>query len=302
MNAPKSDLVVVLNWSSSDFEQRLGFTGGKYTDANAYLALLIGCVSAAVLFGLAYLIPDTHFSALLLQRGVTPFFIVPFSTWAISILLIKSRKLAFQRRALDLMVVPREHDFILSPATATQVLDRMYGLVDSPRHFVLLSRIERSLANLNNIGEISDVSEILRSQAENDEDYMESSYVIVKVLIWGIPVLGFIGTVLGLSQAIGSFGQVLSDGSGLEALKTALSRITGGLSVAFDTTFIGLVAALAIEMLHRGLKKREENFLDDCKEYCHANIVSKLRLIRTSDEQVPAAREDLSGVPPLAKA
>lgn len=78
------------------------------------------------------------------------------------------------------------------------------------------------------------MSEILRAQAENDEDQMESSYALVKGFIWAITVLGFIGTVLGLSQAIGSFGTVLVQSEGLKYLKTSLQQITSGLAVAFD--------------------------------------------------------------------
>ena len=38
---------------------------------------------------------------------------------------------------------------------------------------------------------------------------METSYSVINAFVWAIPVLGFIGTVLGLSQAIGQFGGVL---------------------------------------------------------------------------------------------
>ncbi|MBF0112105.1 MAG: MotA/TolQ/ExbB proton channel family protein [Desulfamplus sp.] len=213
-----------------------------------------------------------------LNRGITPFFIVFFSCWSITILFIKWRKVVLQQKALDLMVVPQTEDFELTKDTAKNILSRMYGLVDDPKHFVLLNRIERALANLKNIGLIADVSEVLRAQAQNDEDQMESSYALVRGFVWAIPVLGFIGTVLGLSQAIGSFGTVLIKNEGLEYLKTSLQQITSGLSVAFDTTLIALIAALFIQLLMIGLKKKEENFLDDCNDYCHANIISKLRL------------------------
>ncbi|MBF0210316.1 MAG: MotA/TolQ/ExbB proton channel family protein [Desulfamplus sp.] len=213
-----------------------------------------------------------------LNRGITPFFIVFFSCWSITILFIKWRKVVLQQKALDLMVVPQTEDFELTKDTAKNILSRMYGLVDDPKHFVLLNRIERALANLKNIGLIADVSEVLRAQAQNDEDQMESSYALVRGFVWAIPVLGFIGTVLGLSEAIGSFGTVLIKNEGLEYLKTSLQQITSGLSVAFDTTLIALIAALFIQLLMIGLKKKEENFLDDCNDYCHANIISKLRL------------------------
>ena len=67
--------------------------------------------------------------------------------------------------------------------------------------------------------------------------------------------------------------------SGFHWNKLALRGVTGGLSTAFETTLHGLVAALAIQLTQTGLKKGEEEFLDDCSEYCSKQIVSRLRLM-----------------------
>src|SRR5207253_959912 len=99
--------------------------------------------------------------------------------WAMSSLFIKSRKLKFQQRALQLAAVPQQPDFILNETTARTVLERLHSLVDHPRHFILLNRIERALSNLHNIGGLSDVSTILRSQAENDENQVAASYTMI---------------------------------------------------------------------------------------------------------------------------
>jgi biopolymer transport protein ExbB/TolQ len=97
--------------------------------------------------------------------------------------------------------------------------------------------------------------------------------------VWAIPVLGFIGTVEGLSMAIGGFGSVLASANDFEQVKGALQGVTSGLSVAFETTMQGLVAALIIQLVMTALKKSEEEFLDACGEYCARNIVGRLRLL-----------------------
>ena len=280
---------IILDWRRSDIEQKVGFPGGKYTDLNNWLALGVAVLLSVIFYGiLAFAskyndtICNAYFSKLFLQRGPTPYFMVFLSFWSLTILAIKWRKLVFQQKTLTLEIIPKSHDFSLAPGTARDVLDNIYGLVDDPKHFVLFNRIERALLNLHNIGMISDVSEMLRAQAENDEDQMESSYSLVRGFIWGIPILGFIGTVMGLSQAIGKFGGVLSSNDAMAALKSTLQGVTLGLSVAFDTTFVALVAALCIQLLLTALKKKEETFLDDCKDYCHRHIISKLRLIHLS--------------------
>ena len=291
-------LVRILDWRKNDFEQRMGFPGGKYTDVNNWLAVALALLLTAIFLGaMTYSgesVRGAHITQLFLDRGPTPYFMTFFSWWCIVILVIKWRKLIFQQKALDLTIVPHSHDFSLAPATAKDVLDRMYGLVDDPKHFVLFSRIERALLNLHNIGMVSDVSEMLRAQAENDEDQMESSYGLLRGFIWGIPILGFIGTVMGLSQAIGRFGNVLSAGDVVDSLKTSLQGVTSGLAVAFDTTIVALVAAMSIQLALTALKKKEENFLDDCKDYCHRHIISKLRLSHLLETEPEAPEKSIT--------
>jgi biopolymer transport protein ExbB/TolQ len=201
------------------------------------------------------------------------------SCWSLVILFIKWRKLAFQRKALQYAVVPESHDFVLSTATVDQVTQRIASTVDDPRNFVLFNRITIALSNLRNLGRVSDVDNILRSEASQEEGSMETSYSLVHGFVWAIPVLGFIGTVLGLSQAIGAFSSVLGSATDVSEISVALRGVTAGLATAFETTLVALVAALAIQLLLTALKKAEEDFLDDCAEYCIRHIVGRLRVM-----------------------
>jgi len=58
------------------------------------------------------------------------------------------------------------------------------------------------------------------------------SYALLKVFLWALPILGFIGTVLGLSVAMSGFGA--TDLTDINALKGAVGSITSGLSSAFN--------------------------------------------------------------------
>ena len=154
--------------------------------------------------------------------------------------------------------------------------------VDDPKRFVLFNRIERALLNLRNVGNLSDVSEMLRSQAENDESHTESSYGLLAGIVWVIPILGFIGTVIGLSGAIGGFGAVLNADATVSSLKDSLTPVTGSLGIAFDTTYVALLLAMVVQMSMTVLRRQEELFLDACREYAHVNIISRLRIFRNS--------------------
>jgi len=268
-----------LDWSRSDPEQFIGFTGGRFTRTNNVFtgilgALLTGLVYAAVLpFG------DSWLHETLTRRGPTPYAIVFLSCWSLAILFVKWRKLRLQKRALGYHVMPEDPGFVLSARTVEPVLESIYGTVDDPRYFVLFNRIVVALSNLRNLGRVADVDDILRSQAEQDESAVETSYSLVQGFVWAIPVLGFIGTVLGLSSAIGEFSGVLGASADVEQISEALKGVTSGLSTAFETTLQALVAALVIQLLITFMRKSEEEFLDESMDYCLRFVVGRLRIL-----------------------
>lgn len=72
-----------------------------------------------------------------------------------------------------------------------------------------------------------------------------------------IPMLGFLGTVIGMILAMQRVGEVVAASPGVE-LDAAMDGITGALSVAFFTTFIGLIASLILILL-QGLQAAWEH-------------------------------------------
>ena len=221
----------------------------------------------------------TPFVSMFTERGFTPYVMVFLTAWSLALILFKFQKLRLQERALNLKIVPDSPDFILSVATVGQIDERMKTTVDDCRKFVLLNRIQIGLSNLKNLGRVSDIDELLRSQAETDESTMETSYSLLRGFVWAIPILGFIGTVMGLSTAIGGFGEVLGSNNEMSEIASSLKVVTGGLATAFETTLLALVCALCIQLIVMFLRKREEEFLDSCAEYCQRKIVSKLRIM-----------------------
>ena len=272
-----------LHWEKRDFERMVGFKGAKYTGTNTFLTFGIGLLLALGFYVAIAPLTEHHFAKMFYERGPVPYVIVVLTGWCLAILFVKWLKLRLQRKSLLYSIVPEDSDFVLSPLTADDVIRRLYQLADNPKSFLLLNRIERSLSNLKNIGRVADVDDILRSQAENDETYTDSTYTLMRGFIWAIPVFGFIGTVMGLSVAIGAFGGALAEGSEISELRNSLRGVTGGLAVAFETTLVGLVAAVFVQLLSTTLRKQEEKFLDACTDYCHRYIVSKLRVLSVDE-------------------
>lgn len=273
----------LLSWSRMDPERRIGFAGGRFTSPNKFLSMIVGLVATVVFYAALYLsvtvAPSLQWLLdMFTQRGPCPYPTMFLFFWALFMMFFKWRKLALQQRALALPVMPQQPDFELTPSTARALRERMSGIVDNPHHFILLNRIDLALANLHNIGHTADVAAILKIQAENDEAQISSSYALTQGFLWAIPVLGFIGTVLGLGQAIGAFGATLRAGGDMVALRKSLESVTAGLATSFETTLVALVCALILQLMVSWLQTRESEFLDACNEICHRNVAGKLRL------------------------
>lgn len=272
----------ILDWHLGDIEQKFGFKGGKYTDVNMTFVLVVSVLLTALFYtGLCHIptaVRETKYLQMLLARGWTPYAMVFLSVVALFGMFVKWRKLVFQRKAFSIELIPQGQSFALTSETSLDVLAQLKASVDDAKRFVLFNRIERALLNLRNVGNVSDVSEMLRAQAENDEGQAESSYGIFAGIVWVIPILGFIGTVIGLSGAIGGFGQVLNSDASVSSLKTSLAPVTANLGVAFDTTFVALVFAMVIQLVMTVLRKKEEQFLDECRDYAHINVISRLKM------------------------
>ena len=275
--------LVTLSWSEEDIENRWGlFRGGRYTNINKGFSFLIAAVSASAFMGLMVACyhgtgPLHRLGQVFVRQNNLPATIPAtlFFFWGSVTSVLKMFKLRLQRRALDLAAVPQSRSFVLNETTARTVLERMRGLVDDTRHFILLNRIDRALSSLHNIGGVSDVSAILKSQADNDENHIASSYALIHAMIWAIPVLGFVGTVLGLSLAMGKFNVNATDAA---QMRESLGPVVSGLSTAFETTLVGLVFALLLHLLSDFVQQKETDFMDECNDYCHAHVVSKLRI------------------------
>ncbi len=270
-----------LSWLRSDPECRLGLKGARFTRTSTLVTAVFGLFLTGLFFLSIQWLPASFSTtaSIFCDRGLIQYFTMFATFWGFSILLIKGLKIKLQRKCLNFSIVPRESDFVLSTATVDDVFAHIDSAVDDPKHFVLFNRISVALSNLRNLGRVTDVDEILRSQAEHDESIMESSYSLIRGLIWAIPVLGFIGTVLGLSDAISGFGGVMASTEDMTEITVALKGVTSGLATAFDTTLVALVAALCLQMTTTFLHKNEEEFLDSCAEYCQRHIVNRLRIM-----------------------
>lgn len=269
-----------LDASHGDVESWLGLSGGRFTRASGALWFIVASlVTAAGMWALTF-VPTWELTRVMFQCW-TNVAVALFAFWCTFMLANKLNKVRIQERALrQVDIFPRRSDFVLSPATAVDVLRAIRARSDRPREYLLFNRLMMALSNLGNIGEVRDVGAVLESQADADANAVQTSYTSIRALIWVIPVLGFIGTVIGLSQAIGAFQGVLErpDGADALAIRDRLTPVVLGLKTAFETTLVALLAAVAIQLMTTFVYRKEEDLLDGCTQFCNDNVISRLKL------------------------
>lgn len=268
-----------LRYYAMDLENRIGVTSSTGTSCSIWLSGLFALVFTVVLYAIASALPTNFFSMMLMDRGPTQHAAIFFGFWCAVILVVKNSKLRLQRRALSYAAIPSDHQFVLSSLTADQVVAQIYANAEDPDRFLVYSRILTAISNLKNLGRVSDVDEILRSVGDRDESAHETSFGLINGFLWAIPVLGFIGTVLGLSVSIASFSSLLDSQTEISGIVGSLKEVTSGLSTAFETTLLALVIALVLQLWMTAQKTAEERFLDDCNDYCMKQIVSRIKIL-----------------------
>jgi biopolymer transport protein ExbB/TolQ len=112
----------------------------------------------------------------------------------------------------------------------------------------------------------------IRDMAEADADAQYESFAIVRVISWAMPMLGFLGTVIGISDTLGQLDTELLASQSQAALK----QMTSGLFVAFDTTAVGLVLTMLAIFIQFTVSRVETGLLAEMDDVVRDNLIEFL--------------------------
>lgn len=253
--------------------------GGQIGGTNVALGItaIIGLAGTAVFYLVfIFLMPDNPVRQLFAERGWVPYVVTFFTFWAWAMLVFKYIKLRIQRIALLFDVLPSEVAQEIHPDNVETFRSNILSLPIEPGKSFLIGRVLRALTHYKAHPTRESVATLLTNQSEIDANMVDSSYTMIKLLIWAIPILGFIGTVMGVGQAVGGFSGVIETAETFEAAKTGLGNVTSGLGVAFDTTLLALVLSLFVMFPASAMQKTEEDLLSSVDQYCNENVLRRL--------------------------
>jgi biopolymer transport protein ExbB/TolQ len=201
--------------------------------------LFLGGWTTAMFFGLVFWGP-LHSPALVRYVSGHPVSYVTQTLFFIAVwaLALKSWE-AFRQRVVSKGVrLTLEEGADVTPAS---YLAAWKKLSESRRASALGRRLYAAITYASKAPTSPEFSEELQNLSYKDADEQHESYSLIRIATWAMPMLGFLGTVLGIADALGS----LDPATFSTDMEGSMKGLTSGLYVAFDTT----AQALALSML-----------------------------------------------------
>ncbi len=237
--------------------------------------------TVAFLFAVRSLMdPDTRFYTLILERGWTQPITLALFAWGLGHSL---RRLLIQIGERQALRSCRE--LIKEEEINAERVPRLIGALFPLRESLSGPLLVAILSYFRNQRPTRDeVLKVAHQEMSRSEDRIEHDYRGLAACMWLLPLSGFLGTVVGMAAAIGSFDQVIGSlGSDLSALAPSVM----GLATAFDTTLLALVLVVPLKIMEVGLEGRDRRLLDAMDAHLGTGLVRALDLAGLA-QQTPA--------------
>ena len=119
------------------------------------------------------------------------------------------------------------------------------------------SALMRAHAQALASGEVGDTDDFLAMCGRR----RRTSTSCPRYINWAIPILGFIGTVLGISLAADGIQNIIGSQGSLGDMSSELGQAIAPLGIAFDTTLIALSLSVFLMLLQTALQRWEDGVL-----------------------------------------
>ncbi|MDW8373757.1 MAG: MotA/TolQ/ExbB proton channel family protein [Planctomycetota bacterium] len=229
--------------------------------------------------------------------GLYQYLLVLLLVWHLSLIVYRAWFVwRPEARALRVEWLPGD-----GPLTADEVQDIARSAAEYEAqhgHRMVTRRLLLIGSHLHARGSISEVSGLLERRAEADRGRAEDAYGLPRFLFWAIPILGFIGTVVGIGSAIA--GLKGGDITSAEVLREQIGHVAGSLGEAFYATQVALIFSVIALLAQTMLYQAEMRLHDDIEDLLTYRLESRLvgggadqeALVRALEAHIAALRED----------
>lgn len=173
-----------------------------------------------------------------------------------------------QYAGFELNLLPIEDQLVISPEEVAKIKLNTLDLERQGTSFLVTDFIKKACTQYRNDGSIGDTLQVFDAQVNSSKDKLEGGLELIRYVVNAIVSLGFIGTLLGLSTAIGK--------SHLAKTAEGMPEITGYLNVAFDTTLVALLLGLILNFFFHRYLGDLDTFFAKAKTYVIDNLISRI--------------------------
>ncbi|MEM9413210.1 MAG: MotA/TolQ/ExbB proton channel family protein, partial [Planctomycetota bacterium] len=160
------------------------------------------------------------------------------------------------------------------------LLDDLQKYKRSLKSHYIWQRLQGAVDFIYRSGSSTQLDDELKYLAEVDVERQQRRYSLVRIVIWATPMLGFLGTVLGISEALGGI-QVGPEND----FQGMLNSLRGSLYVAFDTTALALTLSMLLMFLLFFVDRFEVQLLDAVAFRTREELLPFLKNDEFSDPQ-----------------
>lgn len=173
---------------------------------------------------------------------------------------IKKENVAFKTKLL-----PTEEKHLIIPSEVSDLHLKVSGL-GKKKDLLLFKMITKACLKFRATKSIPEMIEIISIQTDINKELSESDQSNIRYLTWVIPSIGFVGTVLGISQAL----MIANSGD--------MELITATLGVAFDTTLVSLLLSIIIMWYYHKLLRENDLIHAKIKDHVIENLINRIEI------------------------
>lgn len=178
-----------------------------------------------------------------------------------------------QKRGLRNDVLPETPAGGQNPMEAA---DLQAALPDTPpaSQSYLVRRFRDALDLVVRTGTADGLEDHLKYLADLEAARAASSYGLVRFVVWAIPIMGFLGTVIGITVAIANLSPTQLEN---------ISGVVAGLGTAFDTTATALALSMVLMFVQFLIDRSEQKLLGNVDEVAWASLAGRFQSLATGD-------------------
>jgi biopolymer transport protein ExbB/TolQ len=171
---------------------------------------------------------------------------------------------------------------------------------------ILPQRISQLVTYLKESGSpsVTQLMEVNRESSGLDQEQMAGRFTLTRYILYLLPVIGFIGTVEGISKALMNISKVLPMVKNLDGFLTNLTSVTAALQIAFDSTLLALFLSAALMLVQTLVFRRSEDLLARVDRWVVDHVLPRLgtddplaaRLVEVIGPQIDEMASKLASV------